>query len=244
MFSLDSRALHGMMEIVATQTEEANVRIGADGSMRMKACALDRVTLVEVTAEPGFVTGDWPEEPFGADLNSWMAALSPDAPGHEASIKWVDGAFRVTRGMFTAMLREPMVADTLDIPSPEMSARVVLGARLLTALARATVKSPTDPWRFSLSDEGMSVSVEDGKGEGVMLTVPPESLKEMVLDDGPVKSVYPAEAWRKIVRAVPPDAGMAIEMDSDYPCRVTVEGAGWKAVWMCAPRIEQEDDSE
>lgn len=235
--TIDATALASVLAVVRTQAEYATFIFGSDGSVTTTARSVDAVTLVRVTLAPGSLVGDPGRDRATIQLDKLLDALK--GIKGPATIEWIPGRVRVGNGRVrTVIALEGTDEEPLRIPDLPLSVSVMVPVEALNALTSKTDAKSTAAFRFAIATDGLTVDAMDDTGLGSDLFIP---ASECTLIEGSGRAGYPWKQWTTFLKVIPKGTEILIELDDDYPCRVTFAGEGWEGLWMVAPRIEAED---
>ena len=235
--TIDATALASVVAAVQTQAEYATFIFGADGSVTTTARSPDSVTLVRATLAPGSLTGTPDRECATFKLCDLASALK--GLKGTATLEWLSGRVRIGDGRVrTVIALEGRDEDKLRIPDLDLSASVMIPAESLSALTGRTDPKVTSAYRFDVTPAGLTIDAADETGIGSDLTIP---ASDCIMIEGSARAAYPWKPWATFLKVIPKGTDILIELDIDYPCRVTFAGEGWEGLWMVAPRIEAED---
>lgn len=245
MFKAEIRSdtLKGIVNVISTLVDEVKFTIDADG-ISLKAVDPAHVAMIEVDIKKGaFESYAAEATEIGIDLDKVKEVLKLATSGdiilmeqdedHGRLIFKVGNITRRMNLVDTSGLSDPKV------PQLSLSAKIdVIVSELQKGLKAAETISDhialtADEDSFELSSEGdtdmASLKLSKGDLEGL-------DAKSKVC------SLFPLDYFSNLVKAVPSDTVVRIELDSDYPVKLMFNLAGdnGSVRYLLAPRIESD----
>ena len=229
----DATALAAALNVVRTQAEYATFIFEADRTV-VTARSSDSVTLVRVSMAKNLLSG--PNDSVGIKIDPWLEALK--GLSGPVTIQWLRGMARIGDGRInTALALEDPSKDSARVPDLELSAYAMVPADRVLPLVVRTDARNCNCYRFAIGTDGLTVDATDDRGIGPELTLAPSELTTV---EGSASATYPWRPWAAMLKALPRGAELMVELDDDYPCRVTVESEGMTIVWLAAPMIVED----
>jgi len=235
--------LKGIVNVISTLVDEVKFVVDADG-ISMKAVDPAHVAMIEVDVGKGAFES-YSAEPaeIGIDLDKVKEVLKLAASGDVISMEQDETHGRlvfkvgnITRRMNlvdTSSMSDPKVPQLslqakVDIVISELQ-KGIRAAETISDHIALTANADS----FELSSEGdtdaASLKLEKNKLLGI------EASTE-------VCSRFPLDYFSNLVKAVPADTNVRIELDNDYPVKIAFDLAGGNGTvgYLLAPRIESD----
>lgn len=235
--TVDAGTITAIITAVDTQSDYVTLDITPDGSVSSTARSADAVTMIRIVTPPRTVTGTICTERCTFPTGRFLAALK--GLKGAVTIDCIPGCWRIGDGRFrTTLAVESRTDDPVRMPDLSFPASVMVCSDALRTLTSRTDAKEASAYRVTVSPDGLSVDASDSStGLGTELTVP---ASECTLVEGSASAAYPWAPWAAFLKAVPKGSDVLIELDRDYPCRVSFAGEGWEGLWLVAPRIEED----
>lgn len=235
--TMDAATLTAILTAVDTQSDYVTLDIAPDGSVSSTARSVDAVTLIRIVTPPGTMTGTLCTERCTFPTDRFIAALK--GLRGNAVIDWIPGLWRVGDGRFrTSLAVEFKTDDPVRMPDLSFPASAMVNSDALRTLTSKTDVKNATAYTLRVSPDGLTIDSTDDSCTGAELTVP---ASECTLVEGTASASYPWVPWTAFLKAVPKGSDVLIELDRDYPCRVSFAGEGWEGLWLVAPRIGDDD---
>lgn len=222
------------MEAVSSQTDVMTVRPAKEG-WRIYAVSNDNVSLIDVHIDSSEFDGYEVGDPFAVRTEPVLKALKYAAEDTELII---GSNLSVRSG--DMVFETPIILPDLKEPKlPKMSgltASATIGAGVFAKVMALTDRKHVDAVRLTINGAGVTMQATDKVYGGVMVTVRAEDCISL---DGDAEAVYPLSSWAEFLKAVG-DIMIEVRSGDSYPAVVEFGDTGWKALWMVAPRIEDE----
>ena len=241
MFKAEIRAdtLKGLVNVISTLIDEVKFTISPEG-MTLKAVDPAHVAMIELNIEAGaFESYEADQTEIGLDLDKVKDVLKLSSSGDIISMEQDEGYGRlifkvgnITRRMNlveTSSMNDPKVPQ-LEVPVSELQRGIKASENISDHIALTIT-----PDYFELACEGDTDSVN--------LKLEKSQLSALSIDDkDKCCSLFPLDYFSNIIKAVPSDASIKIELDNDYPVMLNfalAEGKG-AVKYLLAPRIESD----
>ncbi len=248
MFKAEIRAdtLKGLVSVVSTLIDEVKFTITPEG-MTLKAVDPAHVAMIELNIEAGaFESYQADQTEIGLDLDKVKDVLKLSSPGDIISMEQDEGYGRlifkvgnITRRM---NLVETSSMNDPKVPQLELSAVIDVPVSELQRGIKAS-ESISDHIALTITEDYFELACE-GDTDSVNLKLDKSQLSSLSLSGDSQKycSLFPLDYFSNLIKAVPSDATIRIELDNDYPVMLNfalAEGKG-AVKYLLAPRIESE----
>ena len=248
MFKAEIRAdtLKGLVNVISTLIDEVKFTISPEG-MTLKAVDPAHVAMIELNIEAGaFESYVADETEIGLDLDKVKDVLKLSSSGDIISMEQDEGYGRlifkvgnITRRMNlvdTSSMNDPKVpqlelSSNIEVPVSELQRGIKASENISDHIALTIT-----PDYFELACEGDTDSVN------LKLEKSQLSGLEISGDKDKCCSLFPLDYFSNLIKAVPSDASIRIELDNDYPVMLNfalAEGKG-TVKYLLAPRIESD----
>ncbi len=248
MFKAEIRAdtLKGLVNVISTLIDEVKFTISPEG-MTLKAVDPAHVAMIELNIEAGaFESYVADETEIGLDLDKVKDVLKLSSSGDIISMEQDEGYGRlifkvgnITRRMNlvdTSSMNDPKVpqlelSSNIEVPVSELQRGIKASENISDHIALTIT-----PDYFELACEGDTDSVN------LKLDKSQLSGLEISSDKQKCCSLFPLDYFSNLIKAVPSDASIRIELDNDYPVMLNfalAEGKG-TVKYLLAPRIESD----
>lgn len=223
-----------MLGAVSSQTEVMTVRPDDDG-WRIYAVSADSVSLIDVRINSSEFTDYVRTGPFAVKTEPVLKALKYAEEDTEIIIG--DNISICSGDM---VFETPTILPDLKEPKlPKMSgltASATIGAGVFAKVMALTDRKHVDSVRLTINEAGMTMQATDKVYGGIMVTVKAEDCISL---DGDAEAVYPLSSWAEFLKSAG-DIMIDVSLGNAYPAVAEFGDTGWKALWMVAPRIEDE----
>ncbi len=247
MFKAEIRAdtLKGLVNVISTLIDEVKFTISPEG-MTLKAVDPAHVAMIELNIEAGaFESYEADQTEIGLDLDKVKDVLKLSSSGDIISMEQDEGYGRlifkvgnITRRMNlveTSSMNDPKVpqldlSSSIEVPVSELQRGIKASENISDHIALTIT-----PDYFELACEGDTDSVN--------LKLEKSQLSALSIDDkDKCCSLFPLDYFSNIIKAVPSDASIKIELDNDYPVMLNFALADGKGAvkYLLAPRIESD----
>ena len=247
MFKAEIRAdtLKGLVNVISTLIDEVKFTISPEG-ITIKAVDPAHVAMIELNIEAGaFESYEADQTEIGLDLDKVKDVLKLSSSGDIISMEQDEGYGRlifkvgnITRRMNlveTSSMNDPKVpqldlSSSIEVPVSELQRGIKASENISDHIA-LTITSDY----FELACEGDTDSVN--------LKLEKSQLSALSIDDkDKCCSLFPLDYFSNIIKAVPSDASIKIELDNDYPVMLNFALADGKGAveYLLAPRIESD----
>jgi len=235
--------LKGIVNVISTLVDEVKIGIEADG-ISLKAVDPAHVAMIEADIGKGaFESYSAETTEMGLDLDKVKDVLKLAVSGDIISIEQDEGHGRVVFKVGNITRRMNLV-DTSSMSDPKVpqlslsaNAEIVVSELQRGLKAAESISDhialTADPEMFELSSEGDT--------DAASLKLDKASLKGLNAESR-VCSLFPLDYFANLVKAVPSDTVMRIELDNDYPVKLIFGLAGDHGTvrYLLAPRIESD----
>lgn len=245
MFKAEIRsdALKGLVNIISTLIDEVMFTIDSEG-MSLKAVDPAHVAMIELTVgAKAFESYSADSTEIGVDLDKVKDVLKLASSGDVISIEQDEDHGRlifkvgnITRRMNlvdTSSMSEPKV------PQLELSANIQVSVAELQRGIKAS-ESISDHIALIADSDSFELSCE-GDTDSVNLKLEKSQLAGLQAPSR-VCSLFPLDYFSNLIKAVPSDMVVRIELDNDYPVQLffdLMDGNG-TVKYLLAPRIESD----
>ena len=240
---LRSDALKGLINVISTLIDEVKFTISPEG-ISLKAVDPAHVAMVEINLGKGaFESYEADDTEIGIDIDKVKDVLKLASSGDVISMEQDEGRGRlifkvgnITRRMNlidTSSLNDPRVpqlelAASIEVPVTDLQKGIKASESISDHIA---LTADTD--RFELHCDGDTDSVD---------LVMEASNDVKIVSDGKVSSMFPLDYFSNLIKAIPSDLRVRIELDTDFPVRIVFALAEGNGVvrYLLAPRIEKD----
>ena len=248
MFKAEIRAdtLKGLVNVISTLIDEVKFTIAPEG-MTLKAVDPAHVAMIELNIEAGaFESYAADQTEIGLDLDKVKDVLKLSSSGDIISMEQDEGYGRlifkvgnITRRMNlvdTSSMNDPKV------PQLELSANIEVPVAELQRGIKAS-ENISDHIALTITEDYFELACE-GDTDSVNLKLEKSQLSALEIKGDSQKycSLFPLDYFSNLIKAVPSDASIRIELDNDYPVMLNfalAEGKG-SVKYLLAPRIESD----
>lgn len=245
MFKAEIRSdtLKGVVNIISTLIDEVRFGIDSEG-MNLKAVDPAHVAMIELHIDAGaFESFSADETEIGLDLDKVKDVLKLANSGDTISMEQDEDhgrlIFRV--GSITRRMNLIDTSSMSDpkVPQLDLSAKIEVAAAELQRGIRASEKI-SDHIALTADTDYFELSCE-GDTDSVDLRLEKSQLASLSVQSR-VCSLFPLDYFSNLIRAVPSDMVMKIELDNDYPMKILFDIADGKGFvqYLLAPRIESD----
>lgn len=245
MFKAEIRAdtLKGLVNVISTLVDEVKFKITSEG-MVLRAVDPAHVAMIELNVEAGaFESYAADQTEIGLDLDKVKDVLKLSSTGDIISLEQDENHGRlifkvgnITRRMNlvdTSSMNDPKV------PQLELSAVIEVPVSELQRGIKAS-ESISDHIALTAEPEFFELACE-GDTDSVNLRLEKSQLSSLTVDDR-VCSLFPLDYFSNLIKAIPSDVVIRIELDSDFPVvlKFGLADGKSKVKYLLAPRIESE----
>lgn len=241
---LKAETMKGLIYIVSTLVDEVKLTAHPD-SIVLKAIDAAHVAMIEVTVEKeAFDSYEADEVEIGLELDKVKSALKLAGPGDVVSMEYDAEQGRLTLAIGNLVRRmsvvDPSSLSDPKVPQVDLLTDIKIGIDQIQKGIRAAETIKENHITLVADPEGFEVFCE-GDTDFVSLKVPAAEL-DSITAESQVKSVYNLEYFSNIIKAIPAGTSLNIQLDTNYPVKLTFEFAEGHArvVYLLAPRIESE----
>lgn len=245
MFKAEIRSdtLKGLVNVISTLIDEVKFTIDSEG-MSLKAVDPAHVAMIELKiGAKAFESYSATDTEIGLDLDKVKDVLKLSSSGDIISMEQDEEHGRIIFKVGNITRRMNLV-DTSSMSDPkvpqlDLSATIVVPVSELQRGMKASenisdhIALIADPDSFELTCEGDtdSASLKLDKSQLVSINVTEH-----------VCSLFPLDYFLNLIKAVPSDMNVKIELDNDYPVKLLFDLADGNGTveYLLAPRIESE----
>lgn len=245
MFKAEIKAdtLKGIVNVISTLVDEVKFTVDADG-IGLKAVDPAHVAMIEVDIGKGAFES-YAAEPteIGLDLDKVKEVLKLAASGDIISMEQDEGHGRLVFKVGNITRRMNLV-DTSSMSDPKVP-QLTLSAHIdivVSELQKGLKAAETISDHIALiADEESFELSSEGDTDMASLKLDRSSLAG-IDSRSKVCSLFPLDYFSNLVKAVPSDTVVRIELDNDYPVKLIFGLAGDNGTvrYLLAPRIESD----
>ena len=248
MFKAEIRAdtLKGIVNVISTLIDEVKFTISPEG-MTLKAVDPAHVAMIELNLEAGaFESYNADQTEIGLDLDKVKDVLKLSASGDMISMEQDEGygrlIFRVGNITRRMNLVDTSSMNDPKVPQLELSSNIEVPVSELQRGIKAS-ENISDHIALTITSDYFELACE-GDTDSVNLKLDRSQLSSLTIEGDGDKycSLFPLDYFSNLIKAVPSDASVRIELDNDYPVMLNftlAEGKG-TVKYLLAPRIESE----
>lgn len=245
MFKAEIKAdtLKGIVNVISTLVDEVKFTVDADG-ISLKAVDPAHVAMIEVDIGKGaFESYAAEQTEIGVDLDKVKEVLKLAGPGDVISMEQDEdhGRLIFKVGNITRRMNLVDTSSMSDPKVPQLSLQAKISV-VISELQKGIKAAETisdhialkaDEESFELSSEGDTDAASLKLDKSKLLSI---EAKEKVC------SLFPLDYFANLVKAVPSDTNLKIELDNDYPVKLIFDLAGGNSTvhYLLAPRIESD----
>ena len=245
MFKAEIKAdtLKGLVNVISTLIDEVKFTITPEG-MGLKAVDPAHVAMIDLhMGAKAFESYSADEAELGLDLDKVKEVLKLASAGDIISMNLDEDHGRLIFKVGNITRRMNLVDTSsmsdVKVPQLELSASIEVPVSELQRGIKASetisdhIALIANPEYFELLCEGDTDSA-DLRLEKSQLTA--------LNVDSQVSSMFPLDYFANLIKAVPSDMKVRIELDNDYPVKMIFDMAGGNGtvMYLLAPRIENE----
>jgi len=245
MFKAEIKAdtLKGLVNVISTLIDEVKFTVTPEG-MSLKAVDPAHVAMIELNmGAKAFVSYEADELALGLDLDKVKEVLKLSSAGDVISMEHDEehGRLIFKVGNITRRMNLVDTSSITDVKVPQLdlTASIVVP---ISELQRGIKASETisdhialiaNPDYFELLCEGDTDSADLRLDRAQLLSLE---------TDVQVSSMFPLDYFANLVKAVPSDMKVRIDLDNDYPVKLIFDLADGNGtvMYLLAPRIENE----
>ncbi len=240
---LRSETLKGLVNIISTLIDEVKFTITPEG-MSLKAVDPAHVAMIELSIDKGaFESYEADNTEIGVDLDKIKDVLKLATSGDKIMMEQDAGHGRLVFKVGNITRRMNLVDTTnmgeVRVPQLELSAAIELP---VTELQKGIKASESISDHIALAADGDKFElICEGETDSAYLSVDAASLTSIIAPSA-VRSMFPLDYFSNIIKAIPSDVTVRIELDSDYPVKIIfnlADGNG-NVQYLLAPRIESD----
>ncbi|MDY0293170.1 MAG: proliferating cell nuclear antigen (pcna) [Candidatus Methanomethylophilaceae archaeon] len=240
---IKSETLKGLVNIISTLIDEVKFTIDSEG-MSLKAVDPAHVAMIEMEigakAFESFVAN---ETEIGVDLDKIKTVLKLASAGDIITMEQDEDRGRLIFKVGNITRRMNLV-DTSGMSDPKvpqltLSANIGVVASELQKGIRAA-ESISDHIALTADSESFELSCE-GDTDSASLKIDSDNLEHLEASSK-VCSLFPLDYFSNLVKAVPSETVVNVELDNDYPVKLVfslADGNG-SVRYLLAPRIESD----
>jgi len=249
MFKAEIRAdtLKSLVSVISTLIDEVKFTISPEG-MTLKAVDPAHVAMIELNIEAGaFESYQADQTEIGLDLDKVKDVLKlSSSAGDIISMEQDEGYGRLIFRVGNITRRMNLVDTTSmndpKVPQLELSANIEVSVLELQRGIKAS-ENISDHIALTITPDYFELACE-GDTDSVNLKLDKSQLSNLDISGDMQKycSLFPLDYFSNLIKAVPSDANIRIELDNDYPVMLNfalAEGKG-SVKYLLAPRIESD----
>jgi len=249
MFKAEIRAdtLKSLVSVISTLIDEVKFTISPEG-MTLKAVDPAHVAMIELNIEAGaFESYQADQTEIGLDLDKVKDVLKlSSSAGDIISMEQDEGYGRLIFRVGNITRRMNLVDTTSmndpKVPQLELSANIEVSVLELQRGIKAS-ENISDHIALTITPDYFELACE-GDTDSVNLKLEKSQLSNLDISGDLPKycSLFPLDYFSNLIKAVPSDANIRIELDNDYPVMLNfalAEGKG-SVKYLLAPRIESD----
>ncbi len=248
MFKAEIRAdtLKGLVNVISTLIDEVKFTISPEG-MTLRAVDPAHVAMIELNIEAGaFEAYAADQTEIGLDLDKVKDVLKLSSSGDIISMEQDEGfgrlIFRVGNITRRMNLVDTSSMNDPKVPQLELSANIEVPVSELQRGIKAS-ENISDHIALTITGDYFELACE-GDTDSVNLKLDKSQLTSLNVNEEGSKycSLFPLDYFSNLIKAVPSDATVKIDLDNDYPVMLNfalAEGKG-SVKYLLAPRIESE----
>ncbi len=245
MFKAEIKAdtLKGLVNVISTLIDEVKFTITPEG-MGLKAVDPAHVAMIDLhMGAKAFESYSADEAELGLDLDKVKEVLKLSSAGDIISMNLDEDHGRLIFKVGNITRRMNLVDTSsmsdVKVPQLELSASIEVPVSELQRGIKASetisdhIALIANPEYFELLCEGDTDSAD--------LRLEKSQLSALNVDSQ-VSSMFPLDYFANLIKAVPSDMKVRIELDNDYPVKMIFDMAGGNGtvMYLLAPRIENE----
>ena len=238
-----SDALKGIVNIISTLVDEAKLNVSPDG-IGLKAVDPAHVAMVELDVrKAAFESYLADDTQIGIDLDKIKEVLRLTASGDIIDMEQDEerGRLVVRVGNITRRMNMVDTSSMSDPKVPQLSLPVSVEVSVseIQKGIRAA-ESVSDHIALTADAEGFELSCE-GDTDSVNLRLDKAKLVGLTVSEK-ARSLFPLDYFSNLVKAIPSDTVVRIDLGNDYPVKIHFDLAeGNTSVgYLLAPRIESD----
>ena len=245
MFKAEIKAdtLKGLVNVISTLIDEVKFTITPEG-MSLKAVDPAHVAMIELNmGAKAFESYSADAAELGLDLDKVKEVLKLSSAGDIISMNLDEDRGRLVFKVGNITRRMNLVDTSsmsdVKVPQLELSASIEVPVAELQRGIKASetisdhIALIANPEYFELLCEGDTDSADLRLEKSQLTALNVESQ---------VSSMFPLDYFANLIKAVPSDMKVRIELDNDYPVKMIFDMAGGNGtvMYLLAPRIENE----
>ncbi|MGE4274854.1 MAG: proliferating cell nuclear antigen (pcna) [Candidatus Methanomethylophilaceae archaeon] len=238
-----SDVLKGIVNIISTLVDEAKLNIGPEG-ISLKAVDPAHVAMVELDVKKGtFESFLADETQIGLDLDKVKEVLRLTAAGDIVEMEQDEERGRLIMKVGNITRRMSMV-DTSSMSDPKVP-QLSLPVSVDVSISEIqkgikAAESVSDHIALTADADGFELSCE-GDTDSVNLRLDRAKLVGLTVTEK-ARSLFPLDYFSNLVKAIPSDTVVKINLGNDYPVKIHFDLAeGNTSVgYLLAPRIESD----
>ena len=238
-----SDALKGIVNIISTLVDEAKLNVSPDG-IGLKAVDPAHVAMVELDVrKAAFESYLADDTQIGIDLDKIKEVLRLTASGDIIDMEQDEerGRLVVRVGNITRRMNMVDTSSMSDPKVPQLSLPVsVVDPVYEIQKGIRAAESVSDHIALTADAEGFELSCE-GDTDSVNLRLDKAKLVGLTVSEK-ARSLFPLDYFSNLVKAIPSDTVVRIDLGNDYPVKIHFDLAeGNTSVgYLLAPRIESD----
>ncbi len=238
-----SDTLKGIVNIISTLVDEAKFNISPEG-LNLKAVDPAHVAMIDLNVKKeAFEEYSADETKIGVDLDKIKDVLKLASSGDMVEMSQDEEKSRLVMKVGNIVRRMNLV-DTSSMSDPRvpelnLPAVVELAVGEIQKGIKAA-ESVSDHIALT-AEEGYFELYSEGDTDSVNLRLEKDQLKEISVE-GKARSLFPLDYFSNLVKAIPSDTSVRINLGNNYPVKIMFNLADGKGNvgYLLAPRIESD----
>lgn len=238
-----SDALKGIVNIISTLVDEAKLNVNSEG-ISLKAVDPAHVAMVELDVKKeAFESFIADETSIGLDLDKVKEVLRLTSSGDGVEMEQDEERGRLVMKVGNITRRMNMVdtSSMSDPKVPQLSLPVSVEVSIVEVQKGIrAAESVSDHIALTADQDGFELSCE-GDTDFVDLRLERAQLQSLEVEEK-ARSLFPLDYFSNLVKAIPSDTMVQIELGNDFPMKMNFDLADGNISvgYLLAPRIESD----
>ena len=240
---IKSDTLKGIVNVISTLVDEVKLSIDTDG-VSMKAVDPAHVAMIEMDIGKGaFESYSAEHAEIGVDLDKVKAVLKLATSGDMVSLEHDEDHGRLIMKVGNITRRMNLV-DTSGLSDPKVP-QLSLSACIEVVVSELqkgikAAESISDHIALKANSESFEL-LSEGDTDAASLKLEKANLVS-ITSSSDVCSLFPLDYFSNLVKAIPSDTVVKIDLDNDYPVKLVFDLANGNSTvrYLLAPRIESD----
>ncbi len=238
-----SDALKGIVNIISTLVDEAKLNVSSEG-ISLKAVDPAHVAMVELDVKKeAFESFIADETSIGLDLDKVKEVLRLTSSGDGVEMEQDEERGRLVMKVGNITRRMNMVdtSSMSDPKVPQLSLPVSVEVSIVEVQKGIrAAESVSDHIALTADQDGFELSCE-GDTDFVDLRLERAQLQSLEVEEK-ARSLFPLDYFSNLVKAIPSDTMVQIELGNDFPMKMNFDLADGNISvgYLLAPRIESD----